>query len=128
MFYRYWYDQVRKVKENPGENFVAVTDPGTKMESDATRDRFKRIFLNPPDIGGRYSALSYFGMVPAALMGLDVREMLSRAVAAMDACSTSVTIEKNQGLRLGCVLGAMARGGRDKLTLVTCAEISSLGL
>src|ERR671913_374949 len=61
-FYKYWYDQVSRVKENPGENFVAVTDPGTKMEADATRDKFKRIFLNPADIGGRYSALSYFGM------------------------------------------------------------------
>src|SRR3954469_22051299 len=62
MFYRYWYGQVGGVKENAGENFVAVTDPGTKMEEDAKRDHFRRIFLNPSDIGGRYSALSYFGM------------------------------------------------------------------
>ncbi|HYE14520.1 MAG TPA: bifunctional transaldolase/phosoglucose isomerase, partial [Pyrinomonadaceae bacterium] len=72
MFYRYWYDRARKASDNPGRNFVAVTDPGTKMEADAARDGFRRIFLNPPDIGGRYSALSYFGVAPAALMGLDI--------------------------------------------------------
>ena len=98
------------------------------MERTAREADFRRVFLNPSDIGGRYSALSYFGMVPAALMGLEVREMLRRAIAAMEACSASVTIEENQGLRLGCVLGALARAGRDKLTLVTSAEISSLGL
>jgi transaldolase / glucose-6-phosphate isomerase len=85
-FYRYWYAEVGKLKENPGENFVAVTDPGTKMEADARRDNFKRIFLNPADIGGRYSALSYFGMVPAALMGLDVRKLLDRAERVVHAC------------------------------------------
>ncbi|HEY3027681.1 MAG TPA: hypothetical protein VGJ55_16150 [Pyrinomonadaceae bacterium] len=133
-FYQYFHEAVRAVVStetfptNPGANFIAITDPGTLMERIATEAYFRRVFLNPPDIGGRYSALSYFGTVPAALMGLDVREMLSRAVAAMDACSTSVTIRDNQGLRLGCVLGAMARAGRDKLTLVTGAEISSLGL
>ncbi len=78
------------VKENPGENFVAVTDPGTKMEADATRDKFRRIFLNPADIGGRYSALSYFGMVPAALMGLDIEKLLDRAERIVHACSQVV--------------------------------------
>src|SRR5438876_1266260 len=133
-FYQYFHEAVRVVVStetfptNPGANFIAITDPGTLMERIATEANFRRVFLNPSDIGGRYSALSYFGMVPAALMGLDVREMLSRAVAAMDACSASATTKDNQGLRLGCVLGAMTRAGRDKLTLVTGAETSSLGL
>ncbi|HYO91753.1 MAG TPA: bifunctional transaldolase/phosoglucose isomerase, partial [Pyrinomonadaceae bacterium] len=71
VFYKYWYDRVGQQSENPGESFVAITDPGTKMFEMGSADKFKRIFLNPPDIGGRYSALSYFGIVPAALMGLD---------------------------------------------------------
>ncbi|MEP6706390.1 MAG: glucose-6-phosphate isomerase [Pyrinomonadaceae bacterium] len=123
-FYKYFYQQTG----NAGENFTAITDPGTLMERTAREANFRRVFLNPADIGGRYSALSYFGMVPAALMGLDVRQMLRRAVAAMEACSASVPTKENQGLRLGCVLGALARAGRDKLTLVTGGEISSLGL
>src|ERR671921_355483 len=103
VFYKYWYDQVSKKKENPGECFVAITDPGTKMESDATRDKFKRIFLNPADIGGRYSALSYFGMLPAALMGLDVRKMLERARCIMQACAQVVPATENPGARLGAI-------------------------
>src|SRR5256714_13119231 len=128
MFYRYWYDQVRKVKENPGENFVAVTDPGTKMESDATRDRFKRIFLNPPDIGGRYSALSYFGMVPAALMGLDIKKLLDRAERIVHACSQVVPAGENPGARLGAIMGECQKAGRDKLTVVADPKIASFGL
>src|SRR2546423_5539482 len=128
MFYRYWYDQVRKVKENPGENFVAVTDPGTKMESDATRDRFKRIFLNPPDIGGRYSALSYFGMVPAALMGLDIKRLLDRAERIVHACSQVVPAADNPGARLGAIMGECANAGRDKCTIICDPKIASFGL
>ena len=128
MFYRYWYDQVSRVKENPGENFLAVTDPGTKMEADATRDRFKRIFLNPSDIGGRYSALSYFGMVPAALMGLDIRKLLDRAERVMHACSQVVPAGENPGARLGAILGECAKAGRDKLTIVADPRVASFGL
>jgi transaldolase/glucose-6-phosphate isomerase len=90
VFYKYWYDQVGKRKENPGECFVAVTDPGTLMEKMATDDHFKRIFLNPADIGGRYSALSYFGMVPAALMGLDIEKLLDRAERIVHSCASVV--------------------------------------
>jgi len=128
MFYRYWYGEVSRVKENPGENFVAVTDPGTQMEADATRDRFKRVFLNPADIGGRYSALSYFGMVPAALMGLDVRKLLDRAGRVMQACSQVVPAGENPGARLGAILGECARAGRDKLTIVADPRVESFGL
>jgi transaldolase/glucose-6-phosphate isomerase len=127
-FYRYWYDQVGRRKENPGENFVAVTDPGTLMERMATEDRFRRIFLNPSDIGGRYSALSYFGMVPAALMGLDVRKLLDRAERIVHACASVVPAADNPGARLGAILGECAKAGRDKLTIVADAKVSALGL
>ncbi|MDT5296329.1 MAG: transaldolase / glucose-6-phosphate isomerase, partial [Acidobacteriota bacterium] len=127
-FYRYWYEEVSKVKENPGENFVAVTDPGTKMEADATRDKFKRIFLNPSDIGGRYSALSYFGMVPAALMGLDIKKLLDRAERVVHACSQVVPAGENPGARLGAILGECAKAGRDKLTIIADPKVASFGL
>ncbi len=128
-FYRYFYDRVQREKgERAGENFIAITDPATLMERQATEHGFRKIFLNPADIGGRYSALSYFGMVPAALMGLDVRELLARAVRAVEECGASVPANENPGVRLGCILGALANAGRDKLMLVTDGSISSLGL
>src|SRR6185436_3211951 len=108
-FYRYWYAEVGKVKENPGENFLAVTDPGTKMEADAARDKFKRIFLNPSDIGGRYSALSNFGIVPAALMGVDIKKLLDRAERVIHACSQVVPVSENPGARLGVIIGECAK-------------------
>ena len=128
VFYKYWYDQVGRVKENPGESFVAITDPGTKMEQMATADHFKRIFLNPADIGGRYSALSYFGMVPAALMGLDIKKLLDRAERVVHSCAAVVPAADNPGAKLGAILGECARSGRDKLTIVCDTKISALGL
>ncbi|MDQ1591423.1 MAG: transaldolase / glucose-6-phosphate isomerase, partial [Pyrinomonadaceae bacterium] len=128
VFYKYWYDQVGKRKENPGECFVAVTDPGTLMEKMATDDKFKRIFLNPADIGGRYSALSYFGMVPAALMGLDVKKLLDRAERVVHACASVVPAAENPGARLGAIMGECANAGRDKLTISTDPKIASFGL
>ncbi|HZH91101.1 MAG TPA: bifunctional transaldolase/phosoglucose isomerase [Pyrinomonadaceae bacterium] len=128
VFYKYWYDQVGRRKENPGECFVAVTDPGTLMEQMATEDKFKRIFLNPADIGGRYSALSYFGMVPAALMGLDVRKLLERAERVVHACAPVVPASENPGARLGAILGECAMAGRNKLTISTDPRIASFGL
>src|SRR4051812_16202785 len=128
MFYRYWYDQVGRVKENAGENFVAVTDPGTKMEEDAKRDHFKRIFLNPSDIGGRYSALSYFGIVPASLMGVDIKKLLDRAERTVHACSQVVPASENPAARLGAILGECAKAGRDKLTIIADPKVESFGL
>src|ERR687889_625713 len=127
-FYRYWYSEVGKAKENPGENFLAVTDPGTKMEQDATRDTFKRVFLNPSDIGGRYSALSYFGIVPASLMGVDIRKLLDRAERVIHACSQVVPASENPGARLGAIIGECAKAGRDKLTVVADPKVESFGL
>ncbi|MCI0391121.1 MAG: bifunctional transaldolase/phosoglucose isomerase [Acidobacteria bacterium] len=129
MFYKYFINQVRLVKgDRAGENFVAITDPGTLMEAMATGDKFRRIFLNPSDIGGRYSALSYFGMVPAALQGFDFKTLLDRAERAMHACAPAVPAADNPAVRLGAIIGALAIAGRNKLTLSTDPEISSLGL
>lgn len=128
VFYKYWYDQVGKRKENPGECFIAITDPNTLMERMATDDKFKRIFLNPADIGGRYSALSYFGMVPAALMGLDVTKLLDRAERIVHACASVVPAADNPGARLGAIMAECAKQGRDKLTIIADEKISSFGL
>jgi transaldolase/glucose-6-phosphate isomerase len=129
VFYAYFFDKVKAIKgDKAGENFIAITDPGTKMEADAKRDRFRKIFLNPSDIGGRYSALSYFGMVPAALMGLDVATILDHAAVAVGHCKPETPIRQNPGAVLGAELGALAKLGRDKVTLHTPAPLEALGL
>ena len=129
MFYKYFFNKMREIKrDRAGENFVAITDPGTLMEEMAKGDGFRRIFLNPADIGGRYSALSYFGMVPAALQGFDFKTLLDRAERALHACMHYVPAEENPAARLGAGLGVLANAGRDKLTLSIAPEISSLGL
>src|SRR5687767_13065194 len=116
-FYKYFFERVRSLKQaQAGENFVAITDPGTLMERIAREAKFRQIFLNPPDIGGRYSALSYFGMLPATLMGLGTAGLLQNAIAAMEASRASIPSAANAALRLGCALGALANAGRDKLT------------
>ena len=128
MFHRYFYDRVKSVKgDRAGENFVAVTDPGTRMVRDAERDHFRRIFVNMPDIGGRYSALSYFGMVPAALSGVDIVTLLDRAEHAAHVARVPA-VKKNPPALLGAVLGAMAQAGKDKLTLLTPRPLDTLGL
>ncbi len=129
VFHAYFFDLVKKAKgDQAGRNFVAITDPGTKMEADAKRDGFRKIFLNPSDIGGRYSALSYFGMVPAALMGLDVARLLDHADVAVKQCRVEDPIRGNPGATLGAALGALARAGRDKVTLITPEPLAALGL
>jgi transaldolase/glucose-6-phosphate isomerase len=129
MFYKYFFNRLREIKgDRAGENFVAITDPGTLMEEMAKGDGFRRIFLNPPDIGGRYSALSYFGMVPASLQGFDFKTLLDRADRAQNACMHYVPAEDNPGARLGAILGTLRNAGRDKLTLSIAPEIASLGL
>jgi len=128
MFHRYFYDRVKSVKgDKAGENFIAVTDPNTQLVKDAEKDKFRRIFINPADIGGRYSALSYFGMVPAAISGVDIEKLLDHAVHAAHVASVP-TVKKNPAAMLGVVIGAMAQKGRDKLTLITPAPLDTLGL
>ncbi len=128
MFHRYFYARVKEKRGDPGRNFVAITDPSTQLGADAKRDNFRRVFLNPPDIGGRYSALSFFGMVPFALMGGDVKALLERAERMAQSCGASVAAENNSALRLGAMMAGCARQGRDKLTLIASAPVASVGL
>jgi glucose-6-phosphate isomerase len=128
MFERYFYDRVKQLKgAKAGENFIAITDPGTLLANQAKESGYRRTFLNWPDIGGRYSALSFFGMVPFAVMGGDVQVFLERATAAAKACQNEDT-GTNPGAALGVLLGTLANKGVDKLTIVASKEIASLGL
>ncbi len=115
-------------KADNGKQFVAITDPGSSLEELAGKEGFRRVFLNDPDIGGRYSALSYFGLVPAALMGVDVKALLDRARVAEENCSQFDASTANSGLWLGVAMGELALKGRDKLTFVVDDPISSFGL
>jgi transaldolase / glucose-6-phosphate isomerase len=111
-----------------GRHFVAITDPGSGVEALAREHGFRRTFLNDSEIGGRYSALSFFGLVPAALMGADVRGLLSSAEVAEQACITYDPASPNSGLWLGLTLGELALQGRDKLTFVVDPPLQSFGL
>jgi glucose-6-phosphate isomerase len=110
-----------------GSRFVAITDPGTPLAKLATERGFRRSFLNPPDIGGRYSALSYFGLVPAALTGVHLGELLDRAHEMAKACGPEVPSVDNPGARLGATIGEAALAGQDKLTLVLDRRVWSFG-
>ena len=114
-------------KERSGRNFVAITDPGSPLAKLAEKDRFRHAFLNPPDIGGRYSILSYFGLVPAALMGIDVSLLLERADRLREACVSKAEVQENPGAWLGAIMGALALRGLDKLTVVASPAISAFG-
>ena len=127
-FHKYWYHEVAKQSATPGGAFVAITDPGSQMAETARAEGFRRIFLNQPDIGGRYSALSYFGMAPAALMGLDVKLLLQRATGMATACGASAPLAKNPGALLGAIIAESTRAGRDKLTIITDASLAAVGL
>ena len=112
----------------PGEHFVAVTDPGSPLASMAQEQSFRRTFLNFDDIGGRYSALSFFGMVPAAMAGYDVNILLERAERAFRACSPEVVPTANPAWLLGSMVGRATRQGADKMTLVMPEELASVGI
>lgn len=115
------------VGEGAGSHFVAVTDPGSAMEQAAKDDRFEKIFYGVPQIGGRYSVLSAFGLVPAAAIGIDVAEFLDTARTMVRSCGPAVPPSENPGVRLGALLGAAALQGRDKVTLVASPAIASFG-
>lgn len=112
--------------ETPGAMIAAITDPGKSLEAIAHHDEFREIFLNPPDIGGRYSALTYVGLVPASLIGLDLDALLASAIAMLGACREPDPAV-NPGLALGLAMGTLAKAGRDKLTFLADDEISSFG-
>ena len=127
-FAAYFCDRVRRMEgRGCGRHFVAITDAGTSLAEQAERDSFRALFVNPGDVGGRYSALSYFGLVPAALIGVDVHGLLERARRMAQACGPEVVAEENEALILGAALGELALAGRDKLTLVASPPIESFG-
>jgi transaldolase/glucose-6-phosphate isomerase len=121
-FEAYFYDRVRS-----GDQFLAITDPGSALEQVAREKRYRQVLHGEPEIGGRYSALSPFGMAPAAIMGVDTRSFLSAAQEMVEACGPEAAPEENPGVALGVALGVLALAGRDKLTIVTSPEIESFG-
>ena len=130
IFKQYFLERVRQTLGDPeaGRRFVAITDPGSALVDVAGKDGFRRLFRGWPNIGGRYSALSDFGMVPAAAMGLDVREFLRRAQQMVDACAPTVPAKDNPGAVLGVILGtAQRKYQRDKVTIIASPAISDLG-
>ena len=110
-----------------GANFIAITDPGTNLGKLASANGFRKIFLNPPDIGGRFSALSYFGLVPAGLLGMDLDFFLTRAFQAVEASGAKTPSLESPGAWLGVIMGEASRLGRDKLTLILSPGISTFG-
>jgi transaldolase/glucose-6-phosphate isomerase len=126
--FKYFFDRLWKAKgDKAGENFAAITDPETSLEKLAHEKKFRRVFTTPVDVGGRYSALTYFGLVPAALVGVDVEAFLDRAERMTAGCASSVPAKDNPGVRLGAALGALGRAGRDKVTFFLSREIASFG-
>ena len=110
-----------------GRHFVAITDEGTSLQRQAIEQDFRAVFVNPADIGGRYSALSFFGLVPAALTGLDLDHLLDHAADMVESCGPQGPAKENPGLTLGAALGELALGGRDKLTLLVSPAIAPFG-
>ena len=124
----FWNAMVKAVGEDKaGEHFVAITDPGSHMQTAAQNDRFRRIFFGDPAIGGRYSVLSNFGMVPAAAMGLDLSQFLRSAELMVRACAAGTPPLQNPGVQLGTVIGVGATTGRDKVTIVASPGIADVG-
>jgi glucose-6-phosphate isomerase len=129
IFKQFFFEQTKKAvgANKAGSHFIAITDPGSKMQQVAEGDKFLHIFFGRPSIGGRYSALSNFGMVPAAAMGLDTKRFLDRAAEMVRACGAGSSAEENPGVALGIILGTAAVAGRDKVTIITSPGIADLG-
>ena len=129
IYKQYYFEQVKKAvgAEKAGSHFIAITDPGSKLQEVAEADHFRHIFYGDRSIGGRYSALSNFGVVPAAAMGLDIVKFLDRTEEMVEACAAAVPVQENSGVILGLILGTAARSGRDKVTIITSPEIYDLG-
>lgn len=129
-FKQYFFDRSVQSQglEGAGKHFIAVTDPGTKMQKIAEADKFRAIYYGLPEIGGRFSALSNFGMIPAASAGIDAIGFLKCAQVMVRACGANVAAKDNPGVLLGLALGQLAKAGRDKLTIITSPGISGLGV
>ena len=129
IFKQYFFERTRQAvgADKAGSHFMAITDPASKMQQVAEHDRFRHIFYGRPSIGGRYSALSNFGMAPAAVIGIDIKKFLDRTQEMVRACGPSVPLEENTGAMLGIILGSAAVNGRDKVTIITSRDIADLG-
>jgi len=129
IFKRYFFERVKKAvgEKLVGSRFIAVTDPGSNMQQVAEADKFWKIFAGDPSIGGRYSALSNFGMVPGAAMGLDLGKFLKTAQEMVKACGPNSAADGNPGVILGTIMGVAANHGRDKITIITSPGIFDLG-
>src|ERR1700733_2703646 len=129
IYKQYFFERVQQTDgaDQAGSHFLAITDPGSKMQLVGERDHFRHIFYGLPSIGGRYSALSNFGMVPAAAMGLDAGKFLERTQEMVEACQAATPVEQNPGAMLGLIMGPAAKLGRDKITLIPSPGISDLG-
>lgn len=127
-FFKFFYNLAQKVvgSRHVGSHFVAITDPGSSLEETAQALGFRRIFLNDPNIGGRYSALSYFGMVPAALLGVDIERILASGRRMARLC-VAPEVTRNPGVYLGVVLGELAKAGREKVTFLTSKALANFG-
>jgi len=125
---QYFFEQVRHFAgDEAGRQFIAITDPGSQLEHVAARDRFRRVVPGDSTIGGRFSALSSFGVAPAAIIGIDIRRLLLRASDMVRRCRADQPITANPGVALGTILGEAARSGRDKATLIVSPDIAGLG-
>jgi transaldolase / glucose-6-phosphate isomerase len=129
IFKQYFFDRLKQKigAAEAGKHFIAVTDPGSHMQKVAEGDGFRHVFFGLPSIGGRYSALSDFGAVPGAIQGIDIGKFFDHTKKMVDACGASVPADRNPGVILGAILGTLAKGGRDKLTIFTSPGISDLG-
>ncbi|MGI8744658.1 MAG: bifunctional transaldolase/phosoglucose isomerase [Bryobacteraceae bacterium] len=129
IYQAYFYDRVKQTigEDKVGSRFVAITDPGSKLETVAHSQGFRRVFFGLPSIGGRYSALSDFGMVPGAIMGLDIPRLIDRAEIMVHACASCVPAKENPGVELGAILGTLGNAGRNKVTLLTSPGLVDLG-
>ncbi|MFW6056813.1 MAG: glucose-6-phosphate isomerase [Chloroflexota bacterium] len=129
LLYEYFRGQVESEtgSEHAGRHFIAVTDPGSSLETLAATGSFRRVFLNPPDIGGRYAVLSFFGLVPGALAGADIQRLHDSGAGMAQACRTAREGRDNPATVLGTYIGGCARSGRDKLTIITSPTLRSFG-
>ena len=129
LYLQYFLDRVRSLvgEKEAGNRFIAITDPDSKLQEVAERNCFRRLFFGLPSIGGRYSALSDFGMIPSAMMGVDVTQFLERAMEMVRACAADLPVEENPGAVLGTILGVACRQGCDKVTILASPDIYDLG-
>jgi transaldolase / glucose-6-phosphate isomerase len=129
IYKQYFFERIAKKvgAKEVGNRFIAITDPGSKMQQVAEADKFRHVFFGVPSIGGRYSALSNFGMIPGAVMGLDIAKFLKNTQEMVKACGANVVADKNPGVQLGAILGTAANEGLDKLTIISSPGIHDLG-